>query len=418
MPTAKQEACPELWEENRRLRCLVELGKVLADPRQSLEGKLDQCVGALAGLVQAEGCSLMLLEDDRLTVRAANHPELVGLATPLCEPSIATQVAASGRAVYCREVEASDLAGVRRERGLRNYRTGSLISLPLRAEDKVVGVLNLADKAGEPHFCREDLATAQGVAREISRLVHFSALHARLEKAHRELSEAQRAKDDLLHMIVHDMKAPIAGVKEVLGFLEDPAGLASGEREQYLAAARSDLEMLWRRISNFLDLKRMDAGQYPLNLMDLNLAALARESAARLAPLARFYGVALETRAEAEPWVSADEDLLERLITNLLLNALKHSSPEQGGGGRVGLRVGADHGRASLRVADSGPGVEPSLGPHLFQRFVTGKGTAGSTGLGLYFCRRAAALLGGEVGYANQDGGAVFHLLLPQAERA
>jgi len=418
MPASMQELCPQLWEENQRLRCLVELGKVLADPRQSLERKLDQCVRALAGLARAEGCSLMLVEGDGLTVRAANHPELVGLATPLCEPSIATQVATSGRAAYCREVEASGLPGVRRGEGLRNYRTGSLISLPLWAEDKVVGVLNLADKKGEPHFSQEDLETAQGMAREISRLVHFSALHARLEEAHRELSEAQRAKDDLLHMIVHDMKAPIAGVKEVLGFLEDPAGLAPTERGQYLAAARSDLEMLWRRISNLLDLKRMDAGQYPVNPMDLNLAVMARESAVRLAPLARFYGVALETQAETEPWVSADEDLLERLITNLLLNALQHSSPEQGGGGRVSLRVGAKGGRASLRVADSGPGVEPALGPNVFERFVTGRGPAGSTGLGLYFCRRAAELLGGEVGYANQDHGAVFHFFLPQAEKA
>lgn len=407
---------PELWEENARLRSLVELTGVLADPQEPLERKLDECVRVLARLTKAESCSLMLVEDDELVVRAANHSQLVGLATLFSEASIATEVARSGQAIYAKEVQESDYAGVSRGNGKYNYRTGSLISLPLRSGDKVVGVLNLADKAGSPYFSEQDAEAAQGIAREISRLVDFSAMHSRLEKAYQELSEAQQAKDELMHLIFHDMKAPITAVKEVLGFLEPSSGLSAKEKSQYLAAARGDLEQLWRRITNLLDIKRMEEGQYPLNMMPLNLADMAREAVESLLPLSRAQKVELALEAGAAPQVMADEDLLERILMNLLLNASKHSTPQNGGKGRVTLSVGIDNGRACLEVADSGAGVDTALGETIFERFVTGGAGRGSTGLGLYFCRRAAGLMGGEVGYKNMPEGALFYLSLPLDE--
>jgi signal transduction histidine kinase len=411
-----KELYPELWEENARLRSLVELTRVLADPQEPLERKLDECVRALARLTKAESCSLMLVEDDELVVRAANHSQLVGLATLFSEASIATEVFRSGQAIYAKEVRESNYAGVSRQNGKYTYRTGSLISLPLMEGDQVVGVLNLADKVGAPYFSEQDAEAAQGIAQEISRLVHFSAMHSSLEKAYRELSEAQRAKDELMHLIFHDMKAPITAVKEVLGFLEPSSGLSAEEKSLYLSAARGDLEQLWRRITNLLDIKRMEEGQYPLNLMALNLADMAREAVESLLPLSRSQGVELELETGAAPKVMADEDLLERILMNLLLNASKHSIPENGGKGRVTLSVGNDGSRAWLEVADSGAGVDPALGEAIFDRFVSGGLGRGSTGLGLYFCRRAAGLMGGEVGYKNMPEGALFYLNLPLDE--
>lgn len=405
-----KELCPGLWEENARLRSLVELSRGLADPQEPLERKLDECVQALARLTKAECCSLMLVEGEELVVRAANHTQLVGLATLLSETSIATEVFRSGQAVYAKEVKESDFAQVCRQGGKRSYRTGSLISLPLMEGGQVVGVLNLADKAGAPYFSEQDAEAAQGIAQEISRLVNFSALHARLKSAYQELSQAQQAKDELMHLIFHDMKAPIAAVKEVLGLLEPASGLDLEEKGQYLAAARDDLERLWRRITNLLDLKRLEAGQYPLELMPLNLAEIAREAVGRLSPLSRTHGVEILVEVVSEPSVIADEDLLERIITNLLLNAAKHSAPESGGGGRVRLSVKNHGGRAWLEVADSGTGVDPALGEDIFKRFVSDGAGRGSTGLGLFFCRQAAGLMGGEVGYENKPDGAVFQV--------
>jgi signal transduction histidine kinase len=409
------------WQEkeNQRLSAMVALGNLLADPVLDLEHKLQHCTRELARLASAESASIMLVEGQELVVRAATNQRIVGLATPLSDCTISTKVVRTGEPVHLTDVAQSAFAQVRREGDRSTYRTKSLISLPLMEEGQPVGVLNLSDKAGAPAFDQDDLALAQSIASQLSRLINFSALHSRLGAAYQELSRAQKAKDDLMYMIFHDMKAPVTGVKEVLKLLGPGHDLTPEERVQYLALAESDLELLWRRITNLLDLNRMDADQLPLNPTPLNLAALVRESLGRLAAVARVREVELELKAEAQPEVLADEDLVERILVNLVFNALKFSSPEEGGGGQVSLTVSGDGRQALVAVTDSGPGVEPELGEDIFARYTQGRVTQGSSGLGLYFSRRAARLLGGDVVYENlQSGGCRFTLSLPLCQEA
>ena len=404
----------QLVQENQRLSALVELGNLLADPVLALEGKLQHCALVLASLAQAERASIMLLEGEELVVRAATNPGIIGLATPLGQSSISTQVVQSGQPIYLTDVGSSDYAQVRREGDRSTYRTQSLISLPLREDGRSVGVLNLSDKVGAATFDQNDLDLAQAIASQVSRLINFSALHSRLTLAYEELSRAQRAKDDLMYMIFHDMKAPVTGVEEVLELLGPGHDLSPEEHAQYLTLAESDLELLWRRITNLLDLNRMDSDQLPLNPTPIKLSALLRESLARLAAVAQVREVELELKVEDEAEVLADEDLVERILVNLVFNALKFSSPEEGGGGQVRVAVAADRGQVWVEVIDSGPGVDPHLGEDIFERYTQGHATRGSSGLGLYFCRRAARLLGGEVSYRDlEQGGSAFRLTLP-----
>jgi two-component system sensor histidine kinase KdpD len=403
----------ELGAENQRLRALLELGRILADPARPLGQRLQEAVEALAGLTGAERCSLMLVEGEALVVRAANRPELVGLATPLAEQTISTEVVRHCRPFFTKSVDQTSFAGVSRQGELSRYRTGSLISLPLLDGGQVVGVLNLSDKSGAEHFDEADLEAATDLAAQAGRMVNFSALHARLEEAYQELSRAQRAKDDLMYMIFHDMKAPVTAVKEVLGLLGS-GQLEPAERGPYLDAAQGDLELLWRRISNLLDLSRMDSEQMPVTLEPLDLGGLCREAARRLEPVARVGGVELAVAVGPGGPALADEDLAERILVNLLSNALRLSSPEQGGGGRVEVGVAAAGGMVAVEVVDTGPGVDPALGEQVFSRYVQGRTATGSSGLGLYFCRRAARLMGGEVSFRNLPaGGAAFTLNLP-----
>lgn len=408
----------ELARENQRLSSLVGLAGLLADPALALEEKLERCLKELAWLAGAESASLMLVEGGSLVVRAASNPRLLGLATPLEQETIATHVARTGQAIHLPDIQESPWREHGRQGGLSSYRSRSAISLPLLVDGAPVGVLNLTDKLGAPAFDLGDLALAQDLARQISRQVHFCALHQELAQAHARLEAAQRAREDLMHLVFHDMKAPLGVVREALGRLRPNPTTPAAEREQYLALAESELELLWRRVTNLLDLRRMDAEQYPLDRQPLDLASLLAEVLARLEPLAALKGVELTGRVEAAPRPLADEDLTERILVNLIGNALTQAAPEQGGGGwvRVGLHREMD--LARLEVRDSGPGVDPALGPGLFERFASGGSSPGSSGLGLYFCRRAARLMGGEVFYRNREGGgADFSLVLPLERR-
>ncbi|MFH1061009.1 MAG: HAMP domain-containing sensor histidine kinase [Pseudomonadota bacterium] len=407
----------ELRQANQRLSALVELAGLLADPGLEAGVKLQRCLEGLAGLIGAESASLMLAEGESLIVQAATNPRLVGLALPLDQDAISTQVLGDCQPVYLRDLGQSPLAGLGRQGDRSFYRTPSLLSLPLMVDGQAVGVLNLGDKAGAAAFDPADLELAQELARHLSRQIHFSVLHARLDQAHQELVAAQQAKDDLLQLIFHDMKAPLTAVKELLRLLGPERETAEAERGQYLALAEAELEVLWRRVTNLLDLNRMDAGQWPLQTAPLDLASLAAEVVERMAVLARPRGVELELTIQARPRPPADEDLVERILVNLLLNAIRHSDPDQDGGGGVRVHLSAGQGSALLEVADSGPGVDPELGPAVFERHAQGRVNRGAAGLGLYFCRRAARLLGGEVYYVNSpQGGARFSLVLPLAE--
>jgi signal transduction histidine kinase len=136
-----------------------------------------------------------------------------------------------------------------------------------------------------------------------------------------------------------------------------------------------------------------------------------------MAPLSSAHGVKLAVEVRAEPRVVVDEDLVERILSNLLINAAKHAGVNQEGG-RVNLAVRIADERARVEVSDNGAGVDPTLGDTIFERYVSGGEKLGSTGLGLFFCKQAAGLLDGRVGYHNSTHGAVFHLDLPLAEEA
>lgn len=396
------------------LRSLVQLGRALADPARPLPQRLGLAVAELARLAGAEQASLMLVKDEELVVAAASNQGLVGLSTPLAEETISTRAARSKQPVFVPDLEASPLAALSRQGGQSAYRTASLISLPLLDDGQVVGVLNLSDKAGAASFAQEDLWLMQSVAEQLGGQIRFCALHQNLQEAYAGLSRAQREKDDLMYTIIHDLKAPLTAAREILGLLGQEGGLDPEERERFTSLAQADLDLLWRRVTNLLDLTRMDQDRLPLTPTPLNLGRLAAEAARRLEPACRLRQVSLGMSLDDDPPIMADEDLLERILANLLDNALKFSTPEEGGGGRVEVSLGREGPWLALRVMDSGPGVDPTLGQAVFERFTQGRPTRGSSGLGLYFCARAARLLGGEIAYHNlPQGGACFRLLLP-----
>ena len=199
--------------------------------------------------------------------------------------------------------------------------------------------------------------------------------------------------------------------------MADPTPGPEMDTAQLLDLAQSDLELLWRRITNLLDLSRLDGPGLPLNPVPLDLAAMAAESLNRLVGICRVNQVVVDLKAPQAVMVHLDEDLVERILVNLLVNAIRAASPESGGGGRVELELAEREGSALVWVRDTGPGLDPGLGDTVFQRYIQGQKSKGSSGLGLYFCRRAARLMGGEVSYRNlSQGGARFELRLPLSQ--
>jgi signal transduction histidine kinase len=208
----------------------------------------------------------------------------------------------------------------------------------------------------------------------------------------------------------HELRTPLTSVLANLELLVDSVKGADHDAAQ--SALRSTQRMR-RLVGDLLLLARTDAGQTPVR-EPLDLAAIVIDAASELGSVSSEHVVDLDVRPT--PMVGNRDDL-QRVVTNLLENALRHTPPN--------TRVTAStrslpDGSAELAVADDGPGIPPELRPKLFSRFIRGSGDrGGSFGLGLAIVAAVAQAHGGTVETdASPHGGARFTVRLPAAADA
>ncbi len=230
------------------------------------------------------------------------------------------------------------------------------------------------------------------------------------------LHELQERREDLLRAVSHDLRSPltaILGQAELLLRALDRAGMAGRERrnaEGIITSARRMNAM----IQDLVDSARLEAGQIRLRPMPLDLRTFAYNLKERLADELETGRIVVEAPADL-PQVRADPDRLERILTNLLSNALKYSTP----GTPVVVTLTPRNGEVETAVADRGPGIAPEELPHLFSRYYRARarreGKEG-LGLGLYIAKGLVEAHGGRIGVASEPGvGSTFSFTLPVA---
>jgi two-component system sensor histidine kinase/response regulator len=231
-----------------------------------------------------------------------------------------------------------------------------------------------------------------------------------LEQANHELHKLQELRDNLTHMVVHDLRSPLSAIIANLDLIALREKSLSPVSAESLADARSSSFTLVRMVSSMLDVSRMEAGQLELVRSDCELAALCQDAVRSV----RVPGsdAACVVDAPAPLVVSADRELLVRVLENLLGNAFKYA-PE-GDTVRIGVERVASGARVT--VVDHGPGIAPELHARIFEKFgqVQPGGPRSGTGLGLTFCKLAIEAHGGRIGVQSQVGeGATFWFELP-----
>jgi signal transduction histidine kinase len=240
-------------------------------------------------------------------------------------------------------------------------------------------------------------------------LAGFKAMQAELAQGRTELVSRMRLQSEVLALLVHDFKGPLAAIQASAEFIA-----ATGEGPQREAA--EEIEFCARRISSLvrdiLDLARSREGHLPLQREPADLAAMAREAAAGFRLFLKLSQVGAEIEAEGPVTARCDGRLIRRVIENLLLNAAGHSPP--GASVRVRMRGGGAE-EAVVEVADEGPGISDELRSSLFVKWSSGAPRgAGGHGLGLAFCRMAVEEHGGRLWVAdNAPRGSVFAFALP-----
>jgi signal transduction histidine kinase len=241
----------------------------------------------------------------------------------------------------------------------------------------------------------------------------------RLEQANRELAtlndrlrEMDELKTRLFANVSHELRTPLTLIMgPVARRLEAEP---EGERAEELSLILRNARLLQKRVDDLLDLARSDAGQAALDLHPVDAARVVRLTVARFETLARDRGIRLEPRVPETLVARLDPDRLERILDNLLSNALKFTPRE----GSIRVALSCTEHTIRLSVEDSGPGIPESQRTAVFERFRQLDGsttrTRGGSGLGLAIVRDFARLHGGDVEVDDSPlGGAAFAVSLP-----
>ena len=229
------------------------------------------------------------------------------------------------------------------------------------------------------------------------------------------LKKLEHLRDNLTHMVVHDMRSPLTTIAGYLTLLEDyEASKLSANGLTFIREARQSIGRLVNTVNSMLDISRLEAGELKLNLSECALADLARSVLEGFEPLRGARKWTLDAPAQPVK-LNADAALISRVIQNLLANAIKFTSND----GSIHISISRADNEARITVADDGRGVPPQDQERIFEKFgqVENADTRTGTGLGLFFCKLAIELHGGRVGVESQAGkGSSFWITLPSEE--
>jgi signal transduction histidine kinase len=241
------------------------------------------------------------------------------------------------------------------------------------------------------------------------RLVSFLTTALTLSQIRNDL----RKREELLDVISHDLRAPLGalvGQAQVLAKRSGGDGFVSARVEAILRCA-SRMNIM---IEDLLDSTRRASHQLHPRLEPVEVGAYLSELVERCAPVLDVGRVRLDVEGSGSLVARADPGRLDRIVLNLLLNALKYSPPES----PVELGAQRTNGWVTIRVSDRGPGIPPDDHPYVFDRFYRGHRTVarGGLGIGLYSVRLLVEAHGGTVRAEPRPAGGTTFLVTLRAE--
>jgi signal transduction histidine kinase len=252
---------------------------------------------------------------------------------------------------------------------------------------------------------------------ELGRLGHtFNRMAERITSQVSALKQTDSLRRELVANVSHDLRTPIASLQGYLETLLIKADtLSAEERSQYLRVALRHSERLGKLVAELFELAKLDSGHTELHREPFSPGELVQDVVIKHRLRAREQGVSIETDIPPDlPFVSADIGLIERVLENLLDNAIRHT-PQ---GGHVAVSLAREASQVNVRVADTGCGIPADELPYVFDRFYQVKKSqresGGGVGLGLAIAKRILDLHASRIAVdSTPQAGTQFDFTLP-----
>jgi two-component system phosphate regulon sensor histidine kinase PhoR len=228
-----------------------------------------------------------------------------------------------------------------------------------------------------------------------------------------EVKRAEQMRRDFVANVSHELRTPLAALKSVVETLQSGALDDRQVTQTFLEQADGEIDRLVQMVEELLELSRIESGDVPLETKPVEMGALLLRAVTRLRPQAERRGLRLELDVgDNLPVVEGDPEQLERVVVNLVHNALKFTSE----GGEVRVSAEALDSSLAVHVQDNGAGILPSDLSRIFERFYKADRSrgGGGTGLGLALARHTIEAHGGEMTVeSTPEKGSRFTFVLP-----
>jgi two-component system sensor histidine kinase KdpD len=275
----------------------------------------------------------------------------------------------------------------------------------------VIGVLSVQLPEKTLPLARRDLLEA--CARQAALVLDRVALRTAAEQS-KLVAESERLSNTLLNSISHELRTPLAAITSAASALAESRNTDGNFDRRMVSEIQEATARLNRLVGNLLDVTRLDSGHVRPkldwcdvgDLVHTTMRSLERELAGRELKV---------DLAQKIPLARLDFTLMQQALSNLLLNAVVHTTP----GTAILVQVRHEASDLMLSVADNGPGLPTELLPRIFDKFFRAPDApAGGSGLGLAIVKGFVEAHGGQISAANRPGGgAVFIIRIPQRER-
>jgi signal transduction histidine kinase/HAMP domain-containing protein len=421
-----KERTRELSEALEQQTTTAEVLHVMARSPTNLKAVLDTILKSFLHLCQASRGSIFTFDGEAFHLAVITEPiapETAAYLKAPIRPGLETPLRRV--ALERRPIQSSDILNDPRFCAPEVYRIEGIrttISMPLLKKNELIGAINIQRREIQPFSEREiNLLTtfANQAVIAIENVHLFQEIQEKnrqLEVANERLKELDQLKSRFLSNVSHELKTPLTAIVGLAAnMLDGITGQLNDKQREYLSDIRESSDRLSRLIKDLLDLSIIEAGKVKLRPAPFALASLVREVINSLRPVADEKLIAIQiTSAEAGPTVWADRDRIAQVLTNLIGNAIKFTSPQ----GEVMVSAQMNGGAwAEVSVGDTGPGIPAEEAEKIFDEFyqITRPGIESrGVGLGLAISKKLVEMHGGKIGVKSEMGkGSTFYFTVP-----
>lgn len=399
----------DLERAYHRLETLYEIGRATSSTL-NLEQVLQMVVRRTAEALDAKGCSIRLLDESGQVLRIA---AAWGLSEAYLQKgpvevrrSAIDQEALQGRPVVVLEAPLDPRFQYPEE--IEREGICSVLCCPLLVRGQAIGVIRVYSAACY-RYGQEEADFLMTIASEVAVAIANAI-------AYRKLEEIDRAKSQFVLTVTHELRAPVATVQSLLRVISGGyAGQVSSKQKELIERAERRILFLQQLIDDLLDLAAGKTEHIAEAPHPLVLNPLVTKVVAQLRPMAEEKSQDIRVYVPHEPLsVLATEDGIERILVNLVDNAIKYTPA----GGRIEVTLERHAQEAALIVSDTGIGIPEEALPHLFEEFFRAENAKAiereGTGLGLSIVKSLVERYGGHISVTSRLGqGSTFTLYLP-----